>query len=265
VWRSLDHYVANMKEGQKQIYFLAGESLEAVERSPFLERLKQKGLEVLFLVDPIDEYVVQNLPEFAGKRLQSIAKEGMQLPADEEGKEKRLEEAYKEAFKPLTGFLKTLYGDKVEKVTVSNRLAETPCVLVTSQFGYSANMERILRSQAFADPSRAALMHAKKIMEVNPRHPIIAELLARVKRDPEDGDAKEMGAILYDSSLLYSGFSLEDTAGYSARIFKLVNTGLLGSKASLELLPEMELPPEEAPEDKEEEGEAPADAGEEEL
>jgi HSP90 family molecular chaperone len=170
----------------------------------------------------------------------------MQLPADEEGKEKRLEEAYKDAFKPLTTFLKTLYGDKVEKVTVSNRLATTPCVLVTSQFGYSANMERILKSQAFADPSRAAMMHARKIMEVNPRHPIIAELLARVKRDGEDTEAKEMGHILYDSSLLYSGFSLEDTAAYSARIFKLVNMGLLGSKASLDLLPEMELPPEEA-------------------
>jgi hypothetical protein len=162
VYRSLDEYLADMAEDQKQIYYIAGESLEAVQKSPFLERLTQKGLEVLFLTEPIDEYVIQNLPEFGGKRLQSIAKEGLQLPADTPT-EKRLEEAYKESFKPLTSYLKKVYGDKVEKVAVSSRLATTPCVLVTSQFGYSANMERILKSQAFADPTRANVMHAKKV------------------------------------------------------------------------------------------------------
>ena len=147
---------------------------------------------------------------------------------------------------------------------MSSRLSATPCVLVTSQFGYSANMERILRSQAFADPTRATLMHAKKIMEINPRHPIIAELQKRVERNPEDEEVKDLGRILYDSSLLYSGFSLEDTAAYSARIFQLVNAGLLGNKASLELLPEMDLPPEPEAEP-EAEAEAEAGAGEEEL
>jgi HSP90 family molecular chaperone len=260
VYRSLDEYVNAMPEDQKQIYYIAGESLESVQKSPFLERVTQKGLEVLFLTEPIDEYVIQNLPEFGGKRLQSISKEGLQLPA-ETPKEKRLEEAYKESFKPLTAFLKKVYGDKVEKVAVSPRLATTPCVLVTSQFGYSANMERILKSQAFADPTRAAVMHAKKIFEINPRHPIIAELLARLGKDAEDasGDIADVARVLYDVSLLNSGFSLEEPGEYSARIFKILNSGLGGK--SLELLPEMTRP--ELPEEPEAaaEGEAAAAAG----
>jgi len=160
VYRSLDEYVADMHEDQKQIYYIAGESLEAVQKSPFLEKVTQKGLEVLFLTEPIDEYVIQNLPEYASKRLQSITKEGLQLPADTP-KEKRLEEAYKESYKPLTAYLKKVYGDKVDKVVVSSRLATTPCVLVTSHFGYSANMERILKSQAFADPPRKCAARAQ--------------------------------------------------------------------------------------------------------
>ena len=246
MYRSLDEYLADMPEDQKQIYYIAGESLEAVQRSPFLEKVTQKNLEVLFLTEPIDEYVVQNLPEFGGKRLQSIAKEGLQLPTDTP-LEKRREEAYKDSFKPLSTFLKKVYGDRVEKVTVSSRLATTPCVLVTSQFGYSANMERILKSQAFADPTRAQVMHAKKIMEINPRHPIIAGMLGKLDKDGEDasGEVADVGRVLYDVSLLNSGFSLEEPAEYSARIFKLVNQGLMGSSATLDLLPEMELPPEE--------------------
>jgi HSP90 family molecular chaperone len=233
-----------MAENQKQIYYIAGESLEAVQKSPFLERLKQKNLEVLYLTEPIDEYVVQNLPEFSGKRLQSITKEGLQLPADTDG-EKRLAEAYVDKFKPLTTYLKKVYGDKVEKVSVSSRLSTTPCILVTSQFGYSANMERILKSQAFADPTKASVLHAKKIMEVNPRHPIIDELLSRLAKDGEDksGEVADVAKVLYDVSLLTSGFSLEEPTEHSSRIFRLVNTGLLGSKSSLDLLPEMELPP----------------------
>lgn len=233
-----------MHEDQKQIYYIAGESLEAVQKSPFLEKVTQKGLEVLFLTEPIDEYVIQNLPEYASKRLQSITKEGLQLPADTP-KEKRLEEAYKESYKPLTAYLKKVYGDKVDKVVVSSRLATTPCVLVTSQFGYSANMERILKSQAFADPTRANVLHARKIMEVNPRHPIIAELLTKLGKDAEDKDesVSDVAKVLYDVSLLNSGFSLEEPAEYSLRIFKLLNTNLGGK--GLDLLPELDLPPEE--------------------
>ena len=250
MYRSLDEYLEAMPEDQKQIYYIAGESLEAVQKSPFLEKVTQKGLEVLFLTEPIDEYVIQNLPEYGGKRLQSIAKEGLQLPA-ETADEKRLEEAYKESFKPLSTYLKKVYGDKVEKVVVSARLATSPCVLVTSQFGYSANMERILKSQAFADPTRANVMHAKKIMELNPRHPIIAGMLSKlggVGAEDVSGEVADAARVLYDVSLLNSGFSLEEPAEYSSRIYKLVNTGLMGSGASMELLPEMQLPPEEAEE-----------------
>jgi len=239
-YRSLEEYVADMVDGQKQIYFIAGESLEAIQSSPFLEKLTARGLEVLFMTDPIDEYVVQNLPEFDSKRLQSITKEGLQLP-DDGGKSKRLEEAYKESFKPLTSYLKGVYGDKVEKVTVSNRLATTPCVLVTSQFGYSANMERIMKSQAFADPTRAAVLGSRKIMEVNPRSPIVAELKSRVLANAtEDSSVEDIARLLYDTALLNSGFSLDDNKEFSARVFRLMKAGL--SLESLDLLPELELP-----------------------
>lgn len=144
--RGLEDYVKDMAADQKQIYFIAGESIETLKQSPFLEKITSKGLEVFLMTDPIDEYVIQNLPEFEGKRLQSITKEGLQLP-DDGGKGKRLEAAYKEDFKPLTVALKKVLGEKVEKVAVSNRLDKTPAVLVTSQFGYSSNMERIMKSQ----------------------------------------------------------------------------------------------------------------------
>jgi HSP90 family molecular chaperone len=177
---------------------------------------------------------------------QSITKEGLQLPEAASGG-KRLESAYKTKFKPLTDLLKKVYENKVEKVTVSSRLATTPCVLVTSQFGYSANMERIMKSQAFADPSRASFMGAKKTMEVNPRHPIIAELLKRAEALGEGDEAteeiKDVAKILYDSALLNSGFSMDEPKAFSARLFRLIKAGL--DIESLELLPEMDVPAEE--------------------
>jgi len=160
-WRSFEEYVADMKEGQKSIYYIAAESWDAVQDSPFLERFAAKGLEVIIMTDPIDEYAVQNLPEFDGHKLQSITKEGLVLPGDEKDG-KRREDVYKEQYQPLINYLKKVYGDKVEKVTVSSRLASAPAVMVTSQYGYSANMERIMKSQAFADPTRAQFLTAKK-------------------------------------------------------------------------------------------------------
>merc|ERR1712037_609627 len=172
-WVSLEQYVENMKEDQEYIYYISGESLDAVQNSPFLERCKKAGLEVLFLTEPIDEYAVQNLTEFDGKRLMSVTKEGLKFGGDEDDLDAKREKLYKEQFDGLTTFLKETYDKTVEKVAISNRLQNTPCVLVTSQYGYSANMERIMKSQAFSD--------AKKTMEINPRHPIIIELNNRVK------------------------------------------------------------------------------------
>jgi len=254
-WRSLEEYVAAMKPGQKNIYFIAGESYDAVANSPFLERLQARGLEVLIMTDAIDEYTIQNLPEFDGHRLQSITKEGLTLPGEDKRAKER-DEAYTASFKPLADYLKAVYGDKVEKVAISNRLSTSPCVLVTSQYGYSANMERIVKSQAFGDPSKAQYMASKKTLEINPRHPIIAALRDKAEADPEHEDegTRDLANLLYDGALLNSGFSIGDSKDFSTRLFRLIKTGM--SLPSLDLLPELELPPEkeeEAVEDEDEE------------
>jgi heat shock protein 90kDa beta len=247
VWRSLDEYVTSMKENQKQIYYIAGESLETLKKSPFLERFNALGLEVLLLTDPIDEYAMQNLPEFENYRIQSITKEGLQMPQENDlGKAKRREALYRDNFKIVTDFLKSLYGDKVEKVIVSQRLATAPVILSTSQYGYSANMERLAKAQAFAD-ERTAFMFARKIMEINPRHPIITELKARltelgdevdVANTPED--LKDLSKLLFDTALLSSGFAMEDVSEFSGRMHRLMRSSL--GLSSLDLEPEIEVP-----------------------
>jgi len=225
------------------------------------------------MTDPIDEYAVQNLPEFDGHKLQSITKEGLVLPGDEKDG-KRREEAYRGQYQTLIDYLKKVFGDKVEKVTVSSRLASSPAVLVTSQYGYSANMERIMKSQAFADPTRAQFLVARKTLEINPRHPIIAELKARVGEDAEAAatganaeETKDVAKLLYDTALLNSGFSMEDPKDFSARIYRLLKSGL--NLASLDLAPEIELPPEEevteGEDGEEEDGASVEDGGADEL
>jgi len=249
---SLEDYVSRMKETQDSIYYIAGESREAVEESPFLEHFKHKDIEVLYLVDPIDEYAIQNLSEFDGHKLQSITKEGLKLSGEEI--EKRRLEMYAETFEPLVDALKENLGDKVEKVRVSDRLASNPVVLVTSQYGYSANMERIMKSQAFADPARAKYLMSKKTMEINPRHPIIIELNNRVAElsDGElDQETKDMVEVLFDSALLTSGFTMEDPADFSARMLRVMQGSM--NIESLELAPEIEVPDVEEEDDEDDE------------
>merc|ERR1712227_804735 len=161
---SLKEYVDRMKEGQSDIYYITGESISAVDASPFIETLKKKGLEVLYMCDPIDEYCVQQLKEYEGKKLKSVTKEGLNLEDDEE--KKKLEED-KASYEVLCKLIKEVLGDKVEKVIVSNRVSESPCVLVTSEYGWSANMERIMKAQALRDNSMTSYMVSKKIMEIN--------------------------------------------------------------------------------------------------
>jgi heat shock protein beta len=246
-WRSLDAYVAAMKEGQKQIYYIAGESLEGVKSSPFLERFTSAGLEVIFMTDPVDEYVTQHLSEYEGHRLQSVTKEGLVLPGGDKANAKRRDAAYKEGFKPLTSFLKSVYGENVEKVVVSSRLANAPCVIVTSQYGYSANLERLMRSQAFADPSKAQHLVAKKTVEINPRHPVMVELNNRLSEEDSSAASLEQNTdlanLLYDSALLNSGFAMDDTKSFSARMYRLMQSTL--NLQSLDLQPEIEVPAEE--------------------
>jgi len=261
-WYSLEDYVKRMKDNQSHIYYISGSSMDAVKNSAFMEQMRAKNLEVIFLTDPIDEYAIQNLTEFDGKKLQSITKENLKF-GDEQEVDKKRAELYTENFKPLTDWMKTVYGDKIEKITVSNRVVDTPCLLVTSQYGYSANMERIMQSQAFADTKRTQYLVSKKTMEINPRHPIIIELKKRAEETPEDDDTKDLANLLHDTALLNSGFQMEDTKGFANRMYKLFKAGL--SLESLDLAPEIEVPEEEeaAEEEDGEEAEVEDDEGEE--
>merc|ERR1711881_28794 len=251
-WHSLEDYVSRMKDNQANIYYISGSSIEAVKDSPFMEKMRSKNLEVIFLVDPIDEYAIQNLTEFDGKKLQSITKENLKF-GDEEDSDKKRDELYTENFKSLTEWMKGIYGDKVEKIAVSNRVVYTPCLLVTSQYGYSANMERIMQSQAFADNKRTSYLVSKKTLEINPRHPIMIELKKRAEESPDNDDTKDLAQLMYDTALLNSGFQMEDATGFASRMYKLFKAGL--SLDSLELAPEIEIPDVEDVDEESEDGE----------
>eukprot|EP00270_Netrium_digitus_P012098 TRINITY_DN38_c0_g1_i1.p1 TRINITY_DN38_c0_g1~~TRINITY_DN38_c0_g1_i1.p1 ORF type:complete len:894 (+),score=276.52 TRINITY_DN38_c0_g1_i1:247-2682(+) len=213
---SLDEYVSRMKDGQKNIYYLTGQSKEQLEKSPFLEKLLKKGYEVLYLTDAVDEYLMQNLSEFDDKKFQNASKEDLKIGGK---KEKESEKELKESFKGLLDWWKDELGSTVEGVKVSNRLAETPCVVVTSKYGWSANMERIMSAQALGDSSKQSYMKGKKTLEINPRHPIVKQLKELVEADKEDPKAKEVAKILFDTALLESGFALEDPTSFADRIY----------------------------------------------
>merc|ERR1711863_137322 len=221
---SLSDYVSRMKENQKNIYYITGESKEVVAVSSFVEKLKKRGLEVVYMTEPIDEYVVQQLKEFDGKNLVSVTKEGLELPEDEEEKKKM--ESDKEKFEGLCKVMKDILDKKVEKVVVSSRLVSSPCCIVTSQYGWTANMERIMKAQALRDTSTMGYMAAKKHMEINPDHSIVENLRQRAETDKNDKSVKDLVLLLFETSLLSSGFSLEDPAVHARRIHRMIKLGL---------------------------------------
>jgi len=217
-------YVSRMKENQKDIYYITGENKEIVQQSSFVERLKKRGLEVVYMTEPIDEYVVQQMKEFDGKNLVSVTKEGLELPEDEEEKKKREEDKTK--FEGLCKVMKDILDKKVEKVVVSNRLVSSPCCIVTSQYGWTANMERIMKAQALRDTSTMGYMAAKKHLEINPDHSIIENLRLKADADKNDKSVKDLVLLLFETALLSSGFALEDPAIHSQRIHRMIKLGL---------------------------------------
>lgn len=222
---SLDDYIGRMKEAQEDIYYVSGDTMEAVKASPFVERLVSKGFEVLYMTDPIDEYALQQFKEYDGHKLICVSKEGLELPQTEEEK-KEFEDA-KARTEGLCTFIKDTLGDKVEKVVVTDRLAESPCCLVTGEYGYTARMEQIMRMQALRTDGGFGFMASKKTLEVNPSHPIVVRLVQEVgATETPSKSTKDLVWLLYDTALLTSGFSLQQPTAFAARIHRLITLGL---------------------------------------
>ncbi|XP_034675729.1 endoplasmin homolog [Vitis riparia] len=241
---SLDQYISRMKPGQKDIFYITGNSKEQLEKSPFLERLTKKNYEVIFFTDPVDEYLMQYLMDYEDKKFQNVSKEGLKLGKDSKDKD------LKESFKDLTKWWKSaLASENVDDVKISNRLADTPCVVVTSKYGWSANMERIMQSQTLSDASKQAYMRGKRVLEINPRHPIIKELQERVVKDSEDEGVKKTAQLMYQTALMESGFLLSDPKHFASNIYDSV-------KSSLNISPDAAVEEEDEAEEAEAEAEA---------
>merc|ERR1711937_54922 len=250
---SLEKYISRMKKGQKSIYYISGESKEAVEKSPYLERLRKKGYEVLYYIDPIDEYAMPQLTEFKGFQFAGANRENLKLEDDdlEEKKLKKIGEMYKS----VTDWFKETLGSKIEKAVVSNRLLETPAILVSSQYGWSTNMERIMKAQTMGNNDRGSAMVAQKTLEINPGHPVIKEIKARVEKDNSDAVAKDMANTMYDVALIQSGLTPADPHNFATRLESLMRLGLgVGKDEAIED-PEVEIEPDPEPEEKKEEEE----------
>ncbi|XP_026166484.1 endoplasmin [Mastacembelus armatus] len=259
---SLEQYVERMKEKQDKIYFMAGTNRKEAESSPFVERLLKKGYEVIYLTEPVDEYCIQALPEFDGKRFQNVAKEGVKFDESDKAKEKR--EALEKEYEPLTTWLKDkALKDKIEKAVLSQRLTESPCALVASQYGWSGNMERIMKAQAYQtgkDISTNYYASQKKTLEINPKHPLIKQMLNRVNDDAEDQTASDLAMVLFETATLRSGYQLTDTKAYGDRIERMLRLSMnIALDEQVEEEPEEE--PEEPAEDDSEDKEETADEG----
>uniref|UniRef100_A0A4W5REU0 Endoplasmin n=1 Tax=Hucho hucho TaxID=62062 RepID=A0A4W5REU0_9TELE len=246
VLASLEQYVERMKEKQDKIYFMAGTSRKEAESSPFVEKLLKRGYEVVYLTEPVDEYCIQALPEFDGKRFQNVAKEGVKFDESDKTKEKR--EALEKEYEPLTTWMKdSALKDKIEKAVLSQRLTNSPCALVASQYGWSGNMERIMKAQAYQtgkDISTNYYASQKKTLEINPKHPLIKEMLKRINDNAEDQTASDLAVVLFETATLRSGYQLADTKAYGDRIERMLRLSM-----NVDLNEEVQEEPEEEPEE----------------
>jgi len=261
---SLEDYVANMKEDQKNIYYISGDDKDSLLKSPSVEKLLSKDIEIIFMTDSVDEYTVQHLTEFEGKRLINASREGLKL--DDSDKDKKREEKYKEMFKPLLDFTKDVLGKKVEKVSISKHLVQSPVVVLSADYGWTAQMEKVMKSQAFADQSKFEFMKSKRMFEINPRHPMIVELNSRLSEKPEGGaELTDMVISLYLSAVISAGYQLmpEDAMDFGERVSPMVS-GTLDIADGAELAPELDIADEPDAADEEEDAAEDLDGEEEE-
>merc|ERR1719450_878383 len=254
---SLEDYIGRMKEKQEHIFYMAGSSMEEVTTSPFVERLLKKGYEVLYLTEAVDEYAISAIPEFEGKKFQNVAKEGFSIDGDTEAAKERKNEI-KERFEPLTKWMQEdALKDHILRAEISERLDKSPCALITSRFGWTANMQRIIQSQTHSktqDMQRDYYLNQKKALEINPRHPLIKELLRRVEDNPADTSAKEMAIMMFNTATLRSGFALKDTVNFAEQI-EIMMRKSLGVDLDEKIEEEEEITDEEPPEDDDDEEE----------
>jgi len=258
---SLDKYLDRMQENQESIYFMSGESLEVMNKAPSLQIFKKKDIEVLMLPDHLDEPCLQKLADYEGKKFVSIQKADVKL--DETEEEKKRFSKIKDMYKPLTDWWKDTLTDltekgamkdagvKIEKVEISKRLTESPVVVVTSQFGYSAQQERVMKAQAFQNKDQMSMMSGRKTLEINPNHPVVTDLLKKVKEDKENPAAKDTAHVLFQTALIESGYDIADPSALVNRVYKLMSKELgVDPDAPLQ---EVEVPEDEEEEEKEEE------------
>jgi len=236
---SLKDYITRMKEGQQDIFFIAGESKKGVENSPFLEALKKKGFEVLLMTEPIDEYAMQQLKEYEGKKFKNVSKDKLDIEDEEE---KKKAEELKKANENLCTVVKDTLGEQVEKVVTSNRVVNSPCVITTGEYGWTANMERIMKAQALRSQGTGSYMVSKKTFEINPEHPIVISLRKKVEADKNDKTVKDLIWLLWETALLTSGFSLDEPINFAARIHRMIKLGLSIDDAAEEAPADDDMP-----------------------
>merc|ERR1711975_216051 len=233
---SLDKYLDRMAESQESIYYMSGESLDIMDKAPAMQIFKKKDLEVLMLSDHLDEPCIQKLADYEGKKFVSIQKADVKL--DESEEEKKRFSKLKDMYKPLTDWWKDTLtevtekgamkdaGVKIEKVEVSKRLTDSPVVVVTSQFGYSAQQEKIMKAQAFQNKDQISMMAGRKTLEINPNHPVVVDLLAKVKADKEDAAALDTAQVLFQTALIESGYDIADPSALVSRVYRLMSKEL---------------------------------------